>query len=140
MTTYKPSIFDLCPDIMGLVLDEVAKCKFNKVLDELTDPRFHKAAKRLYHSWRTEGVHPGRVLVSVTYPQQSSRYISSMSYFEGERINLYGIYVNTWHSDRYTIKHYTIADIKEKIAENGFKLPKGIRRKPQLIEFFCRLK
>ena len=32
---YKPSIFDLCPDIMGLVLDEVAKCKFNEVSNNL---------------------------------------------------------------------------------------------------------
>ena len=117
MTTYKPSIFDLCPDIMGLVLDEVAKCKFNKVMTELSDPRFHKAATRLIKGkrWCSKGIHPGRFLVSVTYPQLSSRYVSNMSPFKGERLNLYGLTVDyseasTWQhqtNHQYNIKHYT---------------------------------
>ena len=151
MTTYKPSIFDLCPDIMGLVLDEVAKCKFNKVLVELTDPRFHKAAKRLSYAgsnmWSEENVHPGRFLVSITYPQRSNRYISSMTRYQGERINLYGLIVDqpcTWHyhnhNHQYNIKHYTIKNIRDKILDNDFKIPKGMRRKSQWIEFFCSQK
>ena len=147
MTTYKPSIFDLCPDIMGLVLDEVAKCKFNKVLDELTDPRFHKAATRLLkgNRWSSKGIHPGRFLVSITYPQHSNRYISSMSPYIGERLNLYGLTVDysepsTWQQQtnhQYNIKHYTISNIRDKIIENGFKIPKGMRRKTHWIAFFC---
>ena len=150
MTTYKPSIFDLCPDIMGLVLDEVAKCKFNKVMTELSDPRFHKAATRLIKGkrWCSKGIHPGRFLVSVTYPQLSSRYVSNMSPFKGERLNLYGLTVDysepsTWQhqtNHQYNIKHYTISNIRDKIIDNGFKIPKGMRRKAHWIEFFCRLK
>ena len=150
MTTYKPSIFDLCPDIMGLVLDEVAKCKFNKVLDKLSDPRFDKAATRLLkgNMWSSKGIHPGRFLVSITYPQSSSRHICRMCRYQGERLNLYGLTVDysepcTWRLQtnyQYNIKHYTIKDIKDKIVENGFKIPKGIRRKSQWNEFFCSLK
>ena len=150
MTTYKPSIFDLCPDIMGLVLDEVAKCKFNKVLDELTDPRFHKAATRLLKGkrWCSKGIHPGRFLVSITYPQHSNRYISNMSPYIGERLNLYGLTVDysepcTWRQQtnyQYNIKHYTISNIRDKIIENGFKIPKGMRRKTHWIAFFCSQK
>ena len=152
MTTYKPSIFDLCPDIMGLVLDEVAKCKFNKVLVELTDPRFHKAAKRISYAgsnmWSEETVHPGRFLVSITYPQRSNRYISSMTRYQGERLNLYGLTVDysepsTWQQQtnhQYNIKHYIIKNIRDKILENDFKIPKGMRRKSQWIQFFCSQK
>ena len=151
MTTYKPSIFDLCPDIMCLVLDEVAKCKFNKVLVELTDPRFHKASKRLLkgNMWSSDGIHPGRFLVSITYPQSSSRHICRMCRYQGERLNLYGLTVDysepsTWFytpnpNHQYNIKQYTIKDIRDKIVENGFKIPKGIRLKSQWIEFLCSI-
>ena len=150
MTTYKPSIFDLCPDIMGLVLDEVAKCKFNKVMVEFSDPRFHKAARRLLgtNRWCSNGIHPGRFLVSITYPQSSSRHICRMCRYQGERLNLYGLTVDysepcTWRQQtnyQYNIKHYTIKNIRDKILDNDFKIPQGMRRKSQWIEFFCSLK
>ena len=152
---YKPSIFDLCHDIMGLVLDEVAKCKFNEVMVEFSDPRFHKAAKRLLETnrWDDDSIHPGRLFVSITYPQHSTRYVSSMrryNHYNGEGINLYGLTVDysepsTWFytpnpNHQYNIKQYTIKDIRDKIVENGFKISKGMRRKSQWIEFLCSLK
>ena len=135
---------------MGLVLDEVAKCKFNKVLVELTDPRFHKAAKRLLkgNMLSSDGIHPGRFLVSITYPQSSSRHICRMCRYQGERLNLYGLIVeyserSTWRQQtnyQYNIKHYTIKNIRDKILDNDFKIPKGMRRKSQWIEFLCSQK
>ena len=98
MTDNNNTIMDLCPDIFGLVLDQLQKCKFNQVMDEFSDPRVHKALSRLLKSessgWYRNKVHPGRFLVSITYPQSSSRSLSSINKFNAERLNLYGMQID----------------------------------------------
>ena len=151
MTDNNNTIIDLCPDIFGLVLDQLQKCKFNQVMDEFSDPCVHKALSRLLKSessgWYRNKVHPGRFLVSITYPQSSSRSLGSINKFNAERLNLYGMQIVTgWRYNhginstrrQYNIP-YTIAQIHKYLEQNNIKVPKTARLKANLLRFVCQL-
>ena len=151
MTDNNNTIIDLYPDIFGLVLDQLQKCKFNQVMDEFSDPRVHKALSRLLKSessgWYRNKVHPGRFLVSIAYPQSSSRSLSSINKFNAERLNLYGMQIVTgWrynHGNDSTRRQYnipyTIAQIHKYLEQNNIKVPKTARLKANLLRFVCQL-
>ena len=67
-------IFDLDSDVMGLVLHQLARCKYSKVMEEFQLPLLRNAYKRLVKDWKgytfdESYAHPGRFLVRVIHPQ-----------------------------------------------------------------------
>ena len=61
------SVFDLSDDIMELILIELLpRQRYNQVVREYKDPRFHKGAARVLKGM--DGSHPGRVYLRVIHP------------------------------------------------------------------------
>ena len=151
MTSNNITILDLCPDVFGLVLEQLQKSRFNQVMAEFTDPRWHKALKRLLkqeaHGWYSGTIHPGRYLISITYPQRSSRSLSKIPTHESEYLNLYGMQIVTgWRYNygnnpgrrQYNLP-YTIAQIHKYLADNNITVPKTARLKRDLLRYACQL-
>ena len=67
------SLFNLCDDIMELIEVELRpRLKYNQVVREYKDPRFHKSANRITKRVYIRDVHPGRHYLRVIYPTTRS--------------------------------------------------------------------
>ena len=58
---------------------------------------------------------------------------------QNRRLFLASGYQLSWLGRTQTQAEYAAKDIRDKIVENGFKIPKGIRLKSQWIEFLCSI-
>ena len=124
-------IFDLDDDVMGLVLHQLARCKYGKVMEEFQLPLLRKAYKRLLSYDRkkymyTLSVHPGRYLLQIIHP----KYNVCDEIEDQSVINLCGLEYES-HDRSYThtapnfeirlLNDLSVADITALLKENKIK-------------------
>ena len=134
MTTLKPEcLFDLCDDIIGLILIELLpRQKYNQVVREYKDPRFHKGAERVRKAMGgpRSSSHPGRTYLRVIHPVLKSWPTTKISEFKCEAINIYGLRIKT-QSHTYgqgtdwscssSVRDFTHEDLGRVLTELGKK-------------------
>ena len=142
-------LFDLCDDILELIEVELEpRLKYNKVVREYKDPRFHKSTNRIikdmkpYHG----GVHPGRHYLRVIYPMPRGFCHWCINRFKCEDINLYGMLIRTdrsrYHHQHHdvqgdvasssSIRDYTHNDIDVVLTQLGVKRFKSLLKREKL--------
>ena len=93
------SLFELCDDILELIEIELRpRLKYNQMVREYKDPRFHKSANRITKNRRD--VHPGRHYLRVIYPTFEGFSSYRINRFVCQDINLHGMLIRT------TVRHY----------------------------------
>ena len=131
MSTLKPmSVFDLSDDIMELILIELLpRQRYNQVVREYKDPRFHKGAARVLKGM--DGSHPGRAYLRVIHPVFTSWPHYPIADFKCKAINIYGLRIKTqprsgWayqqHLDwscKGSVRDFTHDDLDRILAELG---------------------
>ena len=123
------SLFDLCDDILELIEVELRpRLKYNQVVREFKDPRFHKAANRVFKQISDREVHPGRQYVRVIYPTLGGFSYWCIDRFKCEDINLHGMLIRTTArhyntdvhvSSKYSVRDYTHDDIDDILTSLG---------------------
>ena len=121
------SLFELCDDILELIEVELRpRLKYNQVVREYKDPRFHKAANRITKDRRD--VHPGRHYLRVIYPTLHGFSSYRIERFKCQDINLHGILIRTTVRDyntdvdvssKYSVRGYTHGDIDDILTSLG---------------------
>ena len=121
------SLFNLCDDIMELIEVELRpRLKYNQVVREYKDPRFHKAANRITKDRRD--VHPGRHYLRVIYPTLHGFSSYHIKRFKCQDINLHGMLIRTnirdYNTDvdvssKYSVRDYTHDDIDDILTSLG---------------------
>ena len=121
------SLFNLCDDILELIEVELRpRLKYNQVVREYKDPRFHKAANRITKDRRD--VHPGRHYLRVIYPTLHGFSSYRIERFKCQDINLHGILIRTTVRDyntdvdvssKYSVRGYTHGDIDDILTSLG---------------------
>ena len=137
MSTLKPlCVFDLCDDIMGMILIELLpRQRYNRVVAEYKDPRFHKGAARVLkameRSYSADRSHPGRTYLRVIHPVLTSWPHYPIADFKCKAINIYGLRIKTqprsgWayqqHLDwscKGSVRDFTHDDLDRILAELG---------------------
>ena len=121
------SLFELCDDILELI--EIAlrpRLKYNQMVREYKDPRFHKSANRITKNRRD--VHPGRHYLRVIYPTFEGFCSYRIDRFKCQDINLHGILIRTTVRDyntdvdvssKYSVRGYTHDDIDDILTSIG---------------------
>jgi hypothetical protein len=121
------SLFNLCDDILELIEVELRpRLKYNQVVREYKDPRFHKAANRITKDRRD--VHPGRHYLRVIYPTLHGFSSYRIERFKCQDINLHGMLIRTnirdYNTDvdvssKYSVRDYTHDDIDDILTSIG---------------------
>ena len=121
------SLFNLCDDILELIEVELRpRLKYNQVVREYKDPRFHKAANRITKDRRD--VHPGRHYLRVIYPTLHGFSSYRIKRFKCQDINLHGMLIRTnirdYNTDvdvssKYSVRDYTHDDIDDILTSIG---------------------
>ena len=121
------SLFNLCDDILELIEVELRpRLKYNQVVREYKDPRFHKAANRITKDIRD--VHPGRHYLRVIYPTLNGFSTYRIDRCKCQDINLHGILIRTTVRDyntdvdvssKYSVRGYTHDDIDDILTSIG---------------------
>ena len=121
------SLFELCDDILELIEIELRpRLKYNQVVREYKDPRFHKAANRITKDKRD--VHPGRHYLRVIYPTLNGFSTYRIDRCKCQDINLHGILIRTTVRDyntdvdvssKYSVRDYTHGDIDDILTSLG---------------------
>ena len=136
MSTLKPmSVFELCDDILELVLIELLpRQRYNQVVREYKDPRFHKGAARVLkameRSYSADRSHPGRTYLRVIHPVLTSWPHYPIADFKCKAINIYGLRIKTqprnwgqgldW-SCKSSVRDFTHDDLDRILTELGKK-------------------
>jgi len=132
MSTLKPlCVFDLCDDIMGMILIELLpRQRYNRVVAEYKDPRFHKGAARVRKAMWQAASHPGRTYLRVIHPVLRGWAEYPIPDFRCKAINLYGLRIKTqscgwtqaadW-SCQSSVRDFTHADLDRILSELGKK-------------------
>ena len=141
------SLFNLCDDIMELIEIELRpRLKYNQVVREYKDPRFHKAANRITKNRRD--VHPGRHYLRVIYPTFEGFSSYRINRFVCQDINLHGMLIRTTArhyntdvdvSSNYSVRDYTHGDIDDILTSLGATRFKS-RKKHDKITMIMSLK
>ena len=124
------SLFELCDDILELIEIELRpRLKYNQVVREYKDPRFHKAANRITKEVaRRRDVHPGRHYLRVIYPTFEGFSSYRIDRFKCQDINLHGMLIRTtvrhYNTDvdvssKYSVRDYTHGDIDDILTSLG---------------------
>jgi hypothetical protein len=124
------SLFELCDDILELIEIELRpRLKYNQVVREYKDPRFHKAANRITKEVaRRRDVHPGRHYLRVIYPTLEGFSSYRIDRFKCHDINLHGMLIRTtvrhYNTDvdvssKYSVRDYTHGDIDDILTSLG---------------------
>jgi hypothetical protein len=124
------SLFELCDDILELIEVELRpRLKYNQVVREYKDPRFHKAANRITKDVaRRYDVHPGRHYLRVIYPTFEGFSSYRIDRFKCQDINLHGMLIRTTArhyntdvdvSSNYSVRDYTHSDIDDILTSLG---------------------
>ena len=121
------SLFNLCDDILELIEVELRpRLKYNQVVREYKDPRFHKSANRITKDRRD--VHPGRHYMRVIYPTLHGFSSYRIERFKCQDINLHGMLIRTnirdYNTDvdvssKYSVRDYTHDDIDDILTSIG---------------------
>eukprot|EP01046_Picozoa_sp_COSAG06_P054648 COSAG06_NODE_9799_length_1814_cov_1.228571_2_plen_161_part_00 len=114
-------------DILKLLFREIDPMfQYNNVVKEHQDPRFKQHLQRLYGP-NSNGIHPGRWLVHITYPQLYRWPYCMIGPFKCEDINLYGCMVSTtkthWQTTNNvssSIRSFTHEDLNQLLASLGY--------------------
>ena len=140
------SLFELCDDILELIEIELRpRLKYNQVVREYKDPRFHKSANRITKNRRD--VHPGRHYLRVIYPTFEGFCSYRIDRFKCQDINLHGILIRTTVRDyntdvdvssKYSVRDYTHGDIDDILTSLGATRFKS-RKKPYKIAMIMSL-
>ena len=140
------SLFELCDDILELIEIELRpRLKYNQMVREYKDPRFHKSANRITKNRRD--VHPGRHYLRGIYPTFEGFSSYRIDRFKCQDINLHGILIRTtvWHyntdvdvSSKYSVRDYTHDDIDDILTSLGATRFKS-RKKPYKIAMIMSL-
>ena len=132
MSTLKPmSVFDLCDDIIAMILTELLpRQRYNRVVTEYKDPRFHKGAARVCKAMLGKLSHPGRTYLRVIHPVLKSWPEYPIADFKCKAIDLYGLRIVTrsrgwgqgldW-SCQSSVRDFTHADLDRLLTELGKK-------------------
>ena len=128
MSTLKPlCVFDLCDDIMGMILIELLpRQRYNQVVREYKDPRFHKGTARVLKAMSTQRSHPGRTYLRVIHPVLKSWPQYPIADYKCKAINVYGLRIKTqscgadW-SCQSSVRDFTHADLDRILSELGKK-------------------
>ena len=117
----------MCDDILELIEVELRpRLKYNQVVREYKDPRFHKAANRITKDRRD--VHPGRHYLRVIYPTLHGFSSYRINRFKCQDINLHGMLIRTnirdYNTDvdvssKYSVRDYTHDDIDDILTSIG---------------------
>ena len=136
------SLFDLCDDILELIEVELRpRLKYNQVVREFKDPRFHKAANRVFKQISDREVHPGRQYVRVIYPTLRGFSYWCIDRFKCEDINLHGMLIRTstrhyWNNadvtSKQSVRDYTHSDIDAILTSFGVKRFKSLNKNKKL--------
>ena len=123
------SLFNLCDDIMELIEVELRpRLKYNQVVREYKDPRFHKSANRITKRVYRRDVHPGRHYLRVIYPTFEGFCSYRIDRFKCQDINLHGMLIRTnirdYNTDvdvssKYSVRDYTHDDIDDILTSIG---------------------
>ena len=121
------SLFELCDDILELIEIELRpRLKYNQMVREYKDPRFHKSANRITKNRRD--VHPGRHYLRVIYPTLHGFSSYRIERFKCQDINLHGMLIRTnirdYNTDvdvssKYSVRDYTHDDIDDILTSIG---------------------
>jgi len=121
------SLFELCDDILELIEIELRpRLKYNQMVREYKDPRFHKSANRITKNRRD--VHPGRHYLRVIYPTLDGFSTYRIDRCKCQDINLHGILIRTTVRDyntdvdvssKYSVRDYTHDDIDDILTSIG---------------------
>jgi hypothetical protein len=121
------SLFELCDDILELIEIELRpRLKYNQMVREYKDPRFHKSANRITKNIRD--VHPGRHYLRVIYPTFEGFSSYRIDRFKCHDINLHGMLIRTtvrhYNTDvdvssKYSVRDYTHGDIDDILTSLG---------------------
>jgi hypothetical protein len=140
------SLFELCDDILELIEIELRpRLKYNQMVREYKDPRFHKAANRITKNRRD--VHPGRHYLRVIYPTLEGFSSYLIDRFKCQDINLHGMLIRTTArhyntdvdiSSNYSVRDYTQRDIDDILTSLGATRFKS-RKKPYKIAMIMSL-
>ena len=140
------SLFELCDDILELIEIELRpRLKYNQMVREYKDPRFHKAANRITKNRRD--VHPGRHYLRVIYPTLHGFSSYRINRFKCQDINLHGMLIRTnirdYNTDvdvssKYSVRDYTHDDIDDILTSLGATRFKS-RKKPYKIAMIMSL-
>ena len=140
------SLFELCDDILELIEIELRpRLKYNQMVREYKDPRFHKAANRITKNRRD--VHPGRHYLRVIYPTFEGFCSYRINRFVCQDINLHGMLIRTtvrhYNTDvdvssNYSVRDYTHGDIDDILTSLGATRFKS-RKKPYKIAMIMSL-
>ena len=140
------SLFELCDDILELIEIELRpRLKYNQMVREYKDPRFHKAANRITKNRRD--VHPGRHYLRVIYPTFEGFCSYRIDRFKCQDINLHGMLIRTnvrhYNTDvnvssNYSVRDYTHGDIDDILTSLGATRFKS-RKKPYKIAMIMSL-
>ena len=132
MSTLKPlCVFDLCDDIIDLILIELLpRQRYNQVVREYKDPRFHKGTARVLKAMSTQRSHPGRTYLRVIHPVLKSWPQYPIADYKCKAINVYGLRIETrprgwgqgldW-SCQSSVRDFTHADLDRLLTELGKK-------------------
>ena len=123
------SLFELCDDILELIEIELRpRLKYNQVVREYKDPRFHKSANRITKRVYRRDVHPGRHYLRVIYPTLEGFSSYRIDRFKCQDINLHGMLIRTTArhyntdvdiSSNYSVRDYTHRDIDDILTSLG---------------------
>ena len=124
------SLFELCDDILELIEIELRpRLKYNQVVREYKDPRFHKSANRITKEVaRRRDVHPGRHYLRVIYPTLNGFSTYRIDRCKCQDINLHGMLIRTtvrhYNTDvdvssKYSVRDYTHGDIDDILTSLG---------------------
>ena len=124
------SLFDICDDILEMIEIELRpRLKYNQVVREYKDPRFHKSANRITKEVeRRYNVHPGRHYLRVIYPTFEGFSSYRIDRFDCQDINLHGMLIRTTArhyntdvdiSSNYSVRDYTHRDIDDILTSLG---------------------
>ena len=140
------SLFELCDDILELIEIELRpRLKYNQMVREYKDPRFHKSANRITKNRRD--VHPGRHYLRVIYPTFEGFSSYRINRFVCQDINLHGMLIRTnirdYNTDvdvssKYSVRDYTHDDIDDILTSLGATRFKS-RKKPYKIAMIMSL-
>ena len=140
------SLFELCDDILELIEIELRpRLKYNQMVREYKDPRFHKAANRITKNRRD--VHPGRHYLRVIYPTLEGFSSYRIDRSKCQDINLHGMLIRTtvrhYNTDvdvssNYSVRDYTHGDIDDILTSLGATRFKS-RKKPYKIAMIMSL-
>lgn len=123
------SLFELCDDILELIEIELRpRLKYNQMVREYKDPRFHKSANRITKRVYRRDVHPGRHYLRVIYPTFEGFSSYRIDRFDCQDINLHGMLIRTTArhyntdvdvSSKYSVRDYTHDDIDDILTSLG---------------------